>query len=282
MEEHKTGRWTTGELNILNELYGKIDIETLVSKLNRSKASIHLKANRSGLKYQEKYIYNQDYFEHIDNPEKAYWLGFIYADGCVIYNKERRNYEFTIQLQAGDIAHLIKLNESLQGNVVPTKHINKTGFPGRDEIEHEQCRIRYYSSKMVLDLIDKGVLQSKTYKMNFPTFLNDELLWHFVRGFMDGDGYICVPKSDSRYGYRVGFTCYRKCFLEGLQSFLQPYFIKSYINKDKDSYKLEIRNRNSVYMFLKECYKNANIYLDRKYSKYLISNDLLSQLEIAG
>ena len=30
-----------------------------------------------------KYVYNKDYFEKINTSEKAYWLGFLYADGCI-------------------------------------------------------------------------------------------------------------------------------------------------------------------------------------------------------
>lgn len=30
-----------------------------------------------------KYTYNKDYFKEIDSFEKAYWLGFLYADGCI-------------------------------------------------------------------------------------------------------------------------------------------------------------------------------------------------------
>ena len=36
------------------------------------------------------YNYNEKYFETIDSEHKAYWLGFLYADGYVepIYRKE--------------------------------------------------------------------------------------------------------------------------------------------------------------------------------------------------
>ena len=38
-----------------------------------------------------KYYYNKDFFEKIDTEEKAYWLGFLYADGCInrMYKNEK-------------------------------------------------------------------------------------------------------------------------------------------------------------------------------------------------
>ena len=34
-----------------------------------------------------KYKRNENYFSYIDTPEKAYWLGFIYADGFITKKK---------------------------------------------------------------------------------------------------------------------------------------------------------------------------------------------------
>ena len=34
--------------------------------------------------YMGKYLYNKEYFKNIYTDEQAYWLGFIYADGCII------------------------------------------------------------------------------------------------------------------------------------------------------------------------------------------------------
>lgn len=45
-----------------------------------------------------KYNYNDNYFENIDTEEKAYWLGFIAADGSIVNNN--RALEITkIKLQ---------------------------------------------------------------------------------------------------------------------------------------------------------------------------------------
>ena len=37
-----------------------------------------------------KYNVNHDFFESINTEERAYWLGFISADGCI---SERYNYK---------------------------------------------------------------------------------------------------------------------------------------------------------------------------------------------
>lgn len=36
------------------------------------------------------YKYNEKFFKKIDTPQKAYWLGFLYADGCVLNQKNLR------------------------------------------------------------------------------------------------------------------------------------------------------------------------------------------------
>ena len=36
--------------------------------------------------------YNHSYFEIIDSEDKAYFLGFIYADGCLVTNKRSSLY----------------------------------------------------------------------------------------------------------------------------------------------------------------------------------------------
>lgn len=67
-----------------------------------------------------KYTYNKDYFKEIDSFEKAYWLGFLYADGCItrFYKDEKlKSMSLEIMLQNDDKNHLIKFRDALDSNV---------------------------------------------------------------------------------------------------------------------------------------------------------------------
>ena len=55
-----------------------------------------------------------DYFDQIDTPEKAYWLGFISADGCIVTTAQHpEGSHLAIQLGARDKDHLVKLKAAL-------------------------------------------------------------------------------------------------------------------------------------------------------------------------
>ena len=66
-----------------------------------------------------KYYFNKNYFDIIDNSEKAYWLGFIWADGYVCKRKRKDNhieYDFKLSLSKIDSDHLEKFKKCLNSN----------------------------------------------------------------------------------------------------------------------------------------------------------------------
>ena len=77
--------------------------------------SKQVRTKMSQLGYRKNRTFNNRYFEHIDNSTKAYYLGFIFADGWICANSKPRNYEFGMELQSGDRYILDKLNEELGG-----------------------------------------------------------------------------------------------------------------------------------------------------------------------
>lgn len=98
-------KWSEEEIRFLKNNYKEMTYQELADKLHRTKSAVDLKINRLGLK-KSKYTYNSNYFNVIDTPEKAYWLGFIAADGCVSINSKTNSGELTIKLQISDNDHL--------------------------------------------------------------------------------------------------------------------------------------------------------------------------------
>ena len=56
--------------------------------------------------------FDETVFDEIDSEEKAYWLGFLFADGYIsdLKEKSKHNYHFELSLKGSDINHLNKFN----------------------------------------------------------------------------------------------------------------------------------------------------------------------------
>lgn len=54
--------------------------------------------------WKRKPKFNENYFDEIDNEHKAYWLGFIWADGymAIRHRNNRISYEFKLSLKQDD------------------------------------------------------------------------------------------------------------------------------------------------------------------------------------
>ena len=87
--------------------------------VSRHTVSKWLKANNVNIiNYTKVPKFDETIFDVIDTEEKAYWLGFIYADGSIssqtLKNLTRKNYNFEISLQKHDMEHLYKFNKFMK------------------------------------------------------------------------------------------------------------------------------------------------------------------------
>ena len=216
-----------------------------------------------------KWFYNEKYFETIDSQEKAYWLGFIYADGCV--RKGKHFNTLSIGISRKDEELLIAFKQAIQLNS-PTVYEDK-GTCGI-------AKITINSGKMISDLIKLGCVPLKTYDVHFPDekALPNKYRRHFLRGFFDGDG--CISYSTDQHGYyhiKVSIVGI-KSFLESISNILIEDNILKYppgIYKSSASftYSLDISGKNNVEKIFNYFYNDANIYLKRKNDKFIeISN----------
>ncbi len=123
------------------------------------------------------------YFHTIDTKEKAYWLGFLYADGCLI------KHPSTIQLQL----KLKRSDEETINRFCECLGLEKTMKDFRQEKEEdgrvsEKIRIRIARKEMGNDLINHGLKYRKSKIIEYPKLSRRYLELAFLLGYYDGDG----------------------------------------------------------------------------------------------
>lgn len=259
--------WTDDELTFLKENYMQMSKNEISEILNRSPSAIGLKASRMGLK-KYPYYCNYHYFDTIDTEEKAYWLGFILADGNVYKSEKTNSGCINIELQYGDINHLRKFNKSLDGNYNITDRWRSCSLSNSDKMNHS-CQIRIFSIIMYNSLEKFGLTGNKTYTVSFPK-IPEELYRHLLRGYFDADGRFGL--SNSRLW--VSFITASKNLNDDIIKYIRSKDIciheYNYLNEYGNiMYVPEITSNDDKMKFLDFIYKDASIYLDRKYKKYL-------------
>ncbi len=223
-----------------------------------------------------KYTYNKDYFEVIDNQEKAYWLGMLYADGCItkFYRNEKvKSMSLELTLKSEDKPHLEKFLNALESNSPIQNRKHKIGNK-----TYTSNRVVINCTKMCRDLIDKGCTPQKSLTLAFPTDeqVPKELLPHFMRGYLDGDG--CIHYSESmQYHSQKEKSYLSKNFvvsLVGTKKFLRAFKMNLLSNKvfsntmvqgnTGKAYELRITDRNNLKAMYEYLYKDSIVHLDRK------------------
>lgn len=260
--------WTSDEVEFLNNNYMQMTKNEIAEILDRSPSAIGLKASRLGLK---KYPYYCDYhyFDIIDNEEKAYWLGFLTADGWINRNDNINSGTVGIELQYSDINHLKKFNKSISGNYRITDRWRKCPISTDPDKLNHLCIIRIFSIIMYDALSKLGFSSEKSYNIKIPKIC-DDLYRHYLRGFYDGDG--CLSVSNNRLS--VAFCTVSESLKNDIIDLVKKNNIDikdySYICKNGTTmYRPEVTKNMEKLKLLDYMYKDATIYLDRKYKKYL-------------
>lgn len=201
--------------------------------------------------------FNHDYFKEIDTEEKAYWLGFIMADGCVYKGSKGTSYRLQINLKSTDIEHLNKFQQSIGSSYkIQVKKIK----------QHEACLLKVNSTIMCKDLMKWNVIPSKSLICEMP-ILKKELKKHFIRGYFDGDGSLDLHKKKDPRARIVG----GETMLQQIKDFLDEEGMQSKVaapTKNKSTYTLEIPVGKESMKFMSWLYEDSSISLDRKVQRY--------------
>lgn len=226
------------------------------------------------------YSFNKNYFDSIDSPDKAYWLGFIWGDGCVM-KRTRGNsvsYEFKVGLSEKDDEHLYKLRNALESTHDIKHYVIQRGF----DTTNRESRL-YISNKYFGEVLHNkyGIVKDRTDFSKVVSNVPEEYYPDLIRGLIDSDG--CIASREIQYK-----TTARKEF--GIDLIASISVLDFYNNvlitngitttkykpfcrhKNADGSMLSIRitGNNKTYSILEWIYKDKqDMSLSRKYSKYI-------------
>ena len=252
-------------------------VSEIAKILKRNMSSVFSAVKALGLSPKKAYqnTVKADFFDIIDTPEKAYLLGFFIADGCINKTTIKSKGRFAISQSEDDQEIVEAYKKYLQ---VPSKIQivdNQSGVKHRKL----QWRLRWTSVYMMETLGNRyNIHPGKTTdtEFEFPIDLIPEnLQGHFVRGFIDGDGYMgnngCVGNfSISIVGTSENFVT----MIGDLVSKATGMVYDIYRTKGKTTEYLSLRwssggtNKLAKITKLRDyLYKNATLFLARKKEK---------------
>ena len=193
-------------------------------------------------------------------------MGFIAGDGYTA--KSQRNAELGIELNEMDYEHLKKFNKCLKGNVEVGF---RQRFDERTQKTYKTCFIRFYSNKLVDDLIKLGITPNKSLSICFPNIEQNYYI-PFLRGYFDSNG--CIQLNKKRNYIKCDYASGSIEMINSLRKILLEYGINSYIIYEKTkNIRLCINGMKNAFNFCNLIYKNSNIHLPRKYNKFYLLTD---------
>lgn len=146
------------------------------------------------------------FFDSINSPEKAYWAGFITADGTVRHNR------VILALSGQDAEHV-------QGfaDAISSKHIVKTRIANAGNGKgYRVARIDVTSMKLASSIARLGIEPRKTHTVKPLELQDGDLQTSYWRGVFDGDGYV----TKSGRGWCVGLVG-NEFIVDGFRSFVE-------------------------------------------------------------
>lgn len=234
----------------------KMTYEQIALKMNVSHQTVKRRlSDKLGSKLDEitlRYQFDRHFFHIIDSREKAYWLGFITADGYV--NEDRGFLSF--HLQWSDKEHLEKFLKAIQAE---------------DRIKVKQERhsitgnliasLTLNSKELVRGLVNQGIFQGKSNDRQPPKNVPEDFIADYIRGLWDGDGHIAEHKIDLRNSFNM-------CAWVQNWFFSKCKISKCKILYDSNIYRLYIcKGKLEVLKVLYYPYVSQDICLTRKYNQ---------------
>lgn len=262
---------------VLDLIKNGYTVSKIAKELNCNMTSVSSVIKRFNItEYNKEYIntVNHEFFDIIDSEPKAYYLGFLIADGSISIGKGRTDVgRISINIQNDDVYILESMKKDLN---VPNK-IYVKNYKGGAKHRKLQASLRWTSKHMLNIFINEyNILPNKTMNFDFVFPFNkipEEYQGAFIRGFIDGDGafeqyeYVFTPSivgTSIKWLEQIGNIISNKTGL--------TYVTYKCKGKTCDYYTLRwsanrIDKFNKISKLYEFLYKDATIYLTRKLNK---------------
>lgn len=250
----------------LNKLKGEYHISDVSIKKYLTENGVKIRSHRES---RFKYPFNEYYFDNIDTEEKAYWLGFLYADGFIVKNHSKKRGHDILGVTLAESEPIEKLTKALNCKK-PVYQYTNNGYT-ENALKYRGI---FPSDHMVQQLEKWGVVERKTFELKFPDFLDQELIPHFIRGYFDGDGSVFYHKQkheDKEY-INLGITiCGTESFLKSFAKAcnIEEHVIYKDFRKETDCWSIKLASNIQCLEMYHFMYKNAkDSLLTRKKEKF--------------
>ena len=203
-----------------------------------------------------RYTVDESFFDRIDTPDKAYWLGFLTADGVIGDSFVR------INLQLGDTDHLRKFTASLRSEQPISFRENGSS----NGTITKQAMIIISSIKLAQSLHRLGVTPKKTFTVRPCEEVPEALLADYWRGVFDGDGSISHSGSLGM-NWQLSLVG-NNAMVEGFREFIARFaHSNATVRHCASIFRIAYFGRAIPCEVARILYRNASIYLDRKYAR---------------
>ena len=210
---------------------------------------------RSFQEVARRYTADETFFDQIDTEEKAYWLGFLTADGGIAKNR------IMLALKVNDIGHVHKFVTSLQSDY-PVTIVNRKSYGGICTV----AQVTIHSILLVQALLQLGVGERKSFAVLPCQNIPPSLLSAYWRGIFDGDGSIFYYGNSPRSIWQLSL-CGNEHIVTGFRDFISEFVIsKAAVRPQSSIFQIQYGGIKLAQSVARVLYSNATIYLDRKYA----------------
>lgn len=246
--------------NIIKSYLNGEGLKTLAKKYECDKKTVRKLLIENGIVIKalnhKPYPIDETFFDKSDTPDKAYILGLWYVDGC---NTNQNKIHITLQEQDKELLEKVK---KVMKYDKPLSFYNRSN---KNPKLQNTYTLVIYNKHMSESLKDKGCVERKSLVLQFPDWMPENLMSHFLRGYFDGDGHI--GKNGRGAHASIISSCY---FIQSLYDYLIKIGIECHIYKTQEkTWTISTTKKLETKKLMDYLYKDAKLYMERKYQIYL-------------